>query len=130
MATKDVYAPVDPAAEYLDGSRNQFSVDTAGWFCDAELCRPQIGNVYVYRDQNHISNAYMATLTPLVWQDLRRVFDTLDIAYTQPDPGQDGEGAAGAPPTEYVIPPLFPDPNAHVPVGDGEAPEVPMLGRE
>ena len=130
MATKDVYAPVDPAAEYLDGSRNQFSVDTAGWFCDAELCRPQIGNVYVYRDQNHISNAYMATLTPLVWQELRRVFDTLDIAYTQPEPGQDGEGAAGAPPTEYVIPPLFPDPNAHVPAGDGEAPEVPMLGRK
>lgn len=112
MRTDDVYGPVDPAAEYLDGTNNQFSVDTAPWFCDAELCRPQIGNVYVYRDQNHISNAYMASLTPLVWQELRKVFDALEIPYTPTDD------------PEYTVPPLRPDPAAEVPVGeDGPAPE-------
>lgn len=111
VRTDDVYGPVDPAAEFLDGTNNQFSVDTAPWFCDAELCRPQIGNVYVYRDQNHISNAYMATLTPLVWQEMRKVFDTVGIPYTPTD----------AP--EYEVPPLRPDPNAQVPIAGNGAPE-------
>lgn len=76
-----VYAPVDPAAQYLDGTNNQWSVDTSSWYCNEELCPPQIGNVYIYRDQNHLSNAYAATLAPLLWQEIRAAFDALGTEY-------------------------------------------------
>ena len=45
-------------------------VDTSGWYCPDGLCPPVIGNVTVYRDQNHISNAYSLTLAPLIWHHL------------------------------------------------------------
>ena len=54
----------------LDGGYAQWEIDTAGWYCVDGLCPPQIGNVYIYRDQNHISNAYSLTLAPLIWHHL------------------------------------------------------------
>lgn len=84
MRIEDVYPLPDPAAGYLDGTDNLFSVDTAGWYCTGQVCPPQIGNVYVYRDQNHISNAYAATLAPLLWRELAPIFDQLGIPYAEP----------------------------------------------
>ncbi len=78
-----VYEPEDPAAAYLLPENNQWSVDTADWFCEGELCPPQIGNVYIYRDQNHISNAYALTLTPLLWDALRPIFESLELPFEE-----------------------------------------------
>jgi len=66
---------------------HQWSIDTADWFCDDEFCPPIIGNVYVYRDQNHVSNAYAATTAPLLWAKLQEVFTALG---TQVDGLEDG----------------------------------------
>lgn len=103
MPTREVYPYPDPAAPYLDGNANLFSVDTSAWYCNVEVCPPQIGNVYVYRDQNHISNAYARSLAPLLWQELRRVFDAIGVAYA---------GLAGP---VLTVPPLHPNPDADAP---------------
>lgn len=79
MAADMVYAPEDPAAVFLDGSFAQWSIDTSGWYCVDGICPPQIGNVYIYRDQNHISNAYAATLAPLLWEALSPIFAELSL---------------------------------------------------
>ncbi|MCP1386641.1 acyltransferase [Corynebacterium sp. TA-R-1] len=81
MPAAAAYPGPDPAAGYLDGMQNLFSIDTAHWYCPGETCPPQIGNVYVYRDQNHISNAYARSLTQLLWSELVKVFDQLGVAY-------------------------------------------------
>lgn len=65
------YAPVDPAAVELAGRPNMLAVDTSNWFCTAELCPPVIGNIYVYRDGNHMSDDYALSLGPLLWEQLR-----------------------------------------------------------
>lgn len=65
------YAPVDPARAELAGRRNMFAVDTADWFCPEDRCIPVIGNIYVYRDGNHISDDYALSLAPFLWEQLR-----------------------------------------------------------
>ncbi|MDY5786536.1 MULTISPECIES: acyltransferase family protein [unclassified Corynebacterium] len=81
MSASDAYGPVDPSAAYLDGTNQMWSVDTSSWYCTDEVCPPTVGNVPVYRDQNHISNAYAASLTPLMWEALRPIFDELEIPH-------------------------------------------------
>lgn len=65
----DIYAETDPAAPYLTAA-NQVAVDTADWFCPDGHCPPVIGNIYVYRDGNHISDDYALTLAPLLWEKM------------------------------------------------------------
>ncbi|RUQ14620.1 acyltransferase [Corynebacterium genitalium] len=84
MAADMVYAPKDPAAYFLDGAYAQWEIDTAGWYCVDGLCPPQIGNVYIYRDQNHISNAYAESLTPVLWERLAPIFAELSLLDAPP----------------------------------------------
>ncbi|OAA16043.1 acetyltransferase [Corynebacterium afermentans subsp. afermentans] len=84
MAADMVYAPKDPAAYFLDGGYAQWEIDTAGWYCVDGLCPPQIGNVYIYRDQNHISNAYAESLTPVLWERLAPIFEELSLLDAPP----------------------------------------------
>lgn len=84
MAADMVYAPEDPAAYFLDGGYAQWEIDTAGWYCVDGLCPPQIGNVYIYRDQNHISNAYAESLTPVLWERLAPIFEELSLLDAPP----------------------------------------------
>ncbi|WJY59175.1 acyltransferase family protein [Corynebacterium afermentans] len=84
MAADMVYAPEDPAAYFLDGAFAQWEIDTAGWYCVDSLCPPQIGNVYIYRDQNHISNAYAESLTPVLWERLAPIFEELSLIDAPP----------------------------------------------
>ena len=41
-------------------------VDTDPWFCIATTCTPIVGNLLVYRDDNHITASYADWLTPAV----------------------------------------------------------------
>lgn len=66
----EVYAPVDPAAAYLAEMPRMVPVDTSGWFCPGDFCPAVIGNVYVYRDGNHISDEYALSLVPLLWEEM------------------------------------------------------------
>ena len=72
--TKDnFYAPVDPAEKELAIRNNMLAVDTSRWFCPDDLCIPVIGNVYVYRDGNHMSDEYAQSLAPFLWSNMRRL---------------------------------------------------------
>lgn len=73
---EQVYAPVDPAAEVLARYPGAVSVDTADWFCTAEACPPIIGNIPVYRDKDHISNAYSSSTRGLLWEHLGPVLES------------------------------------------------------
>ena len=95
-----VYSPEDPAKYFLDGGYNQWEIDTASWYCIDGICPPQIGNIYIYRDQNHISNAYAESLAPLMWEELTPIFNKLGLIddttlapETATDSAQDGEEA-------------------------------------
>lgn len=44
--------------------------DLTDYFCDDEACYPLIGNVIVYRDNNHITAAYAKTLAPVLKEQL------------------------------------------------------------
>ncbi len=65
-----VYADADPAEGVLSGYEFATAVDTSDWFCGPVLCPPVIGNITVYRDQNHISNAFATSTAPLLWERL------------------------------------------------------------
>ncbi|WIM66905.1 acyltransferase family protein [Corynebacterium breve] len=68
MPLEKVYAPQDPAAPILAEMPLATSVDTVDWFCTDGLCPPVIGNIYVYRDTNHLSNAFAESTAETVWE--------------------------------------------------------------
>ncbi len=47
-------------------------VDTSSWFCTTDRCPAVIGNVVVYRDEQHISVLYAETLADEVWAAVTR----------------------------------------------------------
>ena len=67
------YAPQDPAAGELGARPGMLAVDTSNWFCIDDFCPPVIGNIYVYRDGNHMSDDYALSLAPLLWEQIRMV---------------------------------------------------------
>ncbi|MGP6173811.1 acyltransferase family protein [Corynebacterium sp. A21] len=69
-----VYLDEDPAAAYLNDQPGMKAVDTSDWFCPDENCPAVIGNIHVYRDANHMSNAYALTLAPLLWEEIWEFF--------------------------------------------------------
>lgn len=80
MPAESVYSPEDPATEFASEADKRFMVDTSTWFCPEGVCPPSVGNVTVYRDQNHISNAYSLSLAPLLWEELSPILDRLASA--------------------------------------------------
>lgn len=61
----DLYSDVPPT----DGiawmlPRTKF-LDFTDYFCDETYCPAVIGNVIVYKDDNHVTRSYMNTLTPM-----------------------------------------------------------------
>ncbi|HEX8085382.1 MAG TPA: acyltransferase family protein [Solirubrobacteraceae bacterium] len=61
----------DPAARAAQRSGRAVVVDLIEFFCDARTCPPVIGGALVYKDTNHITAVYGATLAPY----LRRAID-------------------------------------------------------
>lgn len=62
-----VYAEPNPTDAYEDAYPLIDFIDTSGWFCPGNSCPSVIGNVVVYRDQNHISEPYARSLKPTLW---------------------------------------------------------------
>ncbi|MDO5031470.1 acyltransferase family protein [Corynebacterium sp.] len=72
MTFDRVYAPVDPAADVLAQYRNMIALDTAPWFCNKDgECPVVIGNVMVYRDMHHITNAFADSAMPMLREAIR-----------------------------------------------------------
>ncbi|PWK80706.1 hypothetical protein C8D88_12370 [Lentzea atacamensis] len=62
----DLLAPDPPYTLIEDLPGNMSFLDFSDYFCTAELCPPEIGNVHVYLDDNHVSGTYMSTMAPIV----------------------------------------------------------------
>ncbi|MEV7548349.1 acyltransferase family protein [Amycolatopsis sp. NPDC089917] len=57
----------DPPYEKLtDIPANVSLLDFSDYFCGRELCRPVVGNVLVYMDDNHVTASFMTTLSPVL----------------------------------------------------------------
>ncbi|MFH7322450.1 SGNH hydrolase domain-containing protein [Aeromicrobium sp. HA] len=63
------FDPFGPAAEQVDGAH---FVDTEPLFCHDDVCPAVIGGVNVYRDYNHVSASYAATLAPVLYREIAR----------------------------------------------------------
>lgn len=77
-----VYADEDPAAEILASYPNMRSVDTADWYCTEDFCPPVIGNVFVYRDHNHLSTAYVDSLKERIRAHIKSMLDDVSRSDT------------------------------------------------
>jgi peptidoglycan/LPS O-acetylase OafA/YrhL len=51
-------------------------LDVSPWICTRSTCAVVVGNLLVYRDDNHLSTSYPAWLAPLLALELDRVMDT------------------------------------------------------
>jgi hypothetical protein len=65
--------PADPAVEAARRSPRAHVVDLTRFFCDERSCPPVIGGALVYKDTNHLTSVYAATLAPYLGRALRRV---------------------------------------------------------
>ncbi|HEV2999731.1 MAG TPA: SGNH hydrolase domain-containing protein, partial [Solirubrobacteraceae bacterium] len=63
--------PPDPAAEAATRTPRAVLVDLTDRFCDERWCPPVIGGALVYKDANHITSVYGATLAPYLERELR-----------------------------------------------------------
>ncbi|MEV8241298.1 acyltransferase family protein [Microbacterium testaceum] len=59
----------DNPAVVLDRAGVQL-VDLTPWICPDDVCVGVVGNVVLYRDDNHLSRTYAATLAPLLAEQL------------------------------------------------------------
>jgi hypothetical protein len=59
--------PVEPSyAKITDPPSNVSFLDFSDYFCTEDVCPPVIGNVRIYMDDNHVTAAFMATMSPVV----------------------------------------------------------------
>ncbi|QWF84447.1 acyltransferase family protein [Amycolatopsis sp. CA-230715] len=58
--------PRGPYADIPDLPPSVSFLDFSDYVCEPDTCPPVIGNVLVYRDENHLSAAYTSTMTPMV----------------------------------------------------------------
>jgi hypothetical protein len=66
---------VDPAvlaAQQLQSPRVQI-VDLTRFFCDAEYCYPVVGGALVYKDEDHLTRSFAATLAPYLLGEVRHL---------------------------------------------------------
>lgn len=66
------YADEDPSTTYLT-NEDEVRIDTAKWLCPDGFCSPVIGNIYVYRDGNHLSDDFVRSTVPLIWEKIGRL---------------------------------------------------------
>lgn len=61
----EVLASVDPAEQLLDPPANVTFLDLSDYFCNDQMCPAVIGNVIVYTDRHHLTEAYASTMAPV-----------------------------------------------------------------
>ena len=60
------YAEKNPADEVFARYEGAISVDLSDVYCPDDMCRPVVGNVYVYMDDNHVMKTYGYTMSKAV----------------------------------------------------------------
>ncbi|WP_228713921.1 acyltransferase family protein [Prauserella endophytica] len=66
----EVLAPDPPYTALTDLPPNVHFLDFSDYFCTPDVCPPVIGNVLVYLDDNHVTAAYMETMSSILDEQL------------------------------------------------------------
>ena len=66
-----------PWSKLEEKPSNVHYVDLNDYICDEDYCNPIVGNVLVYRDNNHLSATYSTTLGPIVRKNLLPVLEAV-----------------------------------------------------
>ena len=75
----DEVAPTDEVAQSLPGTT---FLDFSDYFCNDTICPAVIGNVIVYKDDNHVTATYMKSLTPIFEKEFQAATGW-DMKYSQ-----------------------------------------------
>lgn len=67
----DVYSPVNPVETAEGVPPSAVHLDLTRFLCGVRLCEGTAGNVLIYRDDNHLTATYAATLTRPLHNSLR-----------------------------------------------------------
>lgn len=62
----ELYSPDPPYNQRDDIPPNVSFLDFSDYYCTPELCPPEIGNVLLYLDNNHLTASYLSTMAPIV----------------------------------------------------------------
>jgi hypothetical protein len=60
-----VIAGIEAERQAVTGAGGNY-VDVRPWFCDATGCVVILGNILVYRDQNHLTTEFAGWLSPIL----------------------------------------------------------------
>lgn len=63
-------SPINDAELPLSQFANALSLDFSDVLCQSNTCHPIIGNIYVYRDDNHLTDQFASTMSDLFIQRL------------------------------------------------------------
>lgn len=63
----------------LSIENNVALLQTRDWFCNRTVCPPIVGNILVYRDDNHITTTYAEFLAPLLASTLNPTIDWFSV---------------------------------------------------
>ncbi|MBP2413732.1 peptidoglycan/LPS O-acetylase OafA/YrhL [Arthrobacter stackebrandtii] len=66
----ELFAAVPPTDAVAGSLPETTFVDFTDYFCDATTCPAVIGNVIVYKDDNHVTSSYLKTMTPIFEREL------------------------------------------------------------
>jgi hypothetical protein len=66
----ELVATEPPYAKIADVPPNVSFLDFTDYFCTDQVCPPVLGNVLVYMDDNHVTETYMRTLSPVVEREV------------------------------------------------------------
>ncbi|MQA10174.1 MAG: acyltransferase family protein [Pseudonocardiaceae bacterium] len=66
----DILAPQPPYERIPDVPSNVSFLDFSDYICMEDVCPPVIGNVLVYKDENHLSATYLSTMSSIVEKEI------------------------------------------------------------
>jgi len=69
-------------------------IETEPWFCTSSTCAAIVGNIEVWRDDNHITATYAAYLGPVMSDVLEQIMDTPAPAISSPSTARGAQGQA------------------------------------
>jgi peptidoglycan/LPS O-acetylase OafA/YrhL len=70
-ARADVFSPVNPVENAKGVPESAAHIDLTRFICREQLCEGAVGNVLIYRDDNHMTATYATTLARPLHQALR-----------------------------------------------------------
>jgi SGNH domain (fused to AT3 domains) len=70
---EDAYPAGDPLGEAVRQVPGTTALDVSALLCTPDRCPPVVGGVFVYMDDNHVSDTYVRTMAEAVEPELRRL---------------------------------------------------------